>query len=220
VVSPFLWSRGLKRIDVVALTHAHEDHLGGLTAVLRNFNVGQLWVGRDVESSEYRGLLAVARERAVPVVHRIRGDAFDWGGVKARVLWPADNNTVDSPSNDDSLVLRLENSGQALLLTGDIERPVENALMRDDDAALSAQFLKVPHHGSRTSSTQGFLNAVHPQYAAISVGDGNAFGQPNADVIERIEAGGARLYRTDRDGAITTLADGHNLQITTFLDPH
>jgi len=220
VVSPFLWSRGLKRIDVVALTHAHEDHLGGLAAVLRNFRVGQLWVGRDVESSEYRGLLVEARERAVPVVHRIKGDAFDWGGVRGRVLWPADNDTVDSPSNDDSLVLRLEDGGQALLLTGDIERPVENALTRDDDAALSAQFLKVPHHGSKTSSTQGFLDAVHPQFAAISVGDGNSFGQPGPDVVARIEAEGTRLYRTDRDGAITTLADGRNLQVTTFLDPH
>lgn len=220
VVSPFLWSRGLKRIDVVALTHAHEDHLGGLAAVLRNFRVGQLWVGRDVESSEYRDLLAQARERAVPVVHRVKGDAFDWGGVQGRVLWPADNDTVGSPSNDDSLVLRLQDAGQALLLTGDIESPVENALTRGDEAALGALFLKVPHHGSRTSSTQGFLDAVHPQYAAISVGEANAFGQPGSEVIARIEAEGAHLYRTDRDGAITTLSDGHNLQITTYLDPH
>jgi competence protein ComEC len=113
--------------------------------------------------------------------------------------------------------LLIRNIGE--FFTGDIERPVESALTRDDDTALSAQFLKVPHHGSKTSSTQAFIDAVHPQFAAISVGDGNAFGQPSPEVVERIEAEGARLYRTDRDGAITTLADGHDLRVTTFFDP-
>ena len=217
VVSPFLWSRGLKRIDVVALTHAHEDHLGGLSAVLRNFRVGELWVGRDVQTAAYRSLLDEAVARGVPVIHHVRGDTFDWDGVQGRVLWPADNDPGKSPSNDDSLVLRLEQNDEALLLAGDIERPDENALLRDPQP-LSADFLKVPHHGGKTSTTEGFLEAVHPKFAAISVGDPNPYGHPSPEVLERIQAEGARLYRTDRDGAVSMLSDGHNIEIHTFFN--
>ncbi len=94
VVSPFLWSRGLKRIDVVALTHGHEDHYGGLAAVLRNFQVGELWLGPNGDSAGFFALLAEARARRVPIIHRLKGDAFDWGGVNVDVLWPVDDAPV------------------------------------------------------------------------------------------------------------------------------
>jgi len=216
VVSPFLWARGLKRLDVVALTHAHQDHLGGLAAVLRNFQVGELWVGRDTGTAAYTALLAEARSRDVPVVHRRRGDALEWDGVRMRVLWPASLEPAGATLNDDSLVLRLETGSESLLLSGDIERPVERALVESGDS-LAADFLKVPHHGSPTSATEAFLDSVHPRFAAISVGENNPFGHPNAGVLRRIELQGARLYRTDRHGAITVLTDGTQLEIRTFL---
>ncbi len=220
VVSPYLWSRGLKRIDVVALTHGHEDHYGGLAAVFRNFDVGEFWVGHDPESSVgYRALLAVVQQRKVPIIHRLRNDNFDWGGVRGQVLWPVDDAPVKAANNDDSLVMRLEDASETMLLTGDIETPVERKLTSDGDS-LSADLLKVPHHGSKTSSTQGLLDAVHPHFAVISVGEDNGFGQPNADVIERIQQEGARVYRTDRDGAVTAISDGNRLTIRSFLqDP-
>jgi competence protein ComEC len=217
VVSPYLWARGLKRLDVVALTHAHEDHLGGLGAVLRNFRVGELWVGHDVDSAAYRALLDEAHAHGVRVVHQLQGATFDWGGLQVRILWPDNDDPVGVASNDDSLVLRLQQGSESFLLAGDIERPVENALLADRDA-LPAAFLKVPHHGSRTSSTPPFIDAVHPQFAAISVGAFNAYGQPNDDVIERIGAEGAHVYRTDRDGAITTLTDGRSMDVRAFLE--
>jgi competence protein ComEC len=217
VVSPYLWSRGLKRIDVIALTHAHEDHYGGLASVLRNFEVGELWVGHDADSQGYRALLAEAHALRLPVVHRVKGDSFDWAGVHIGVLWPADNAPVKTASNNDSLVMRLKDGQQTMLLTGDIENPVERKLTAEGDP-LSADFLKVPHHGSKTSSTQGFLDAVHPRLAVVSVGEDNAFGQPNADVLGRIQQEGARLYRTDRDGAVTALSDGRQLTIHSFLE--
>jgi len=217
VVSAFLWSRGLKRLDVVALTHAHEDHYGGLASVLRNFQVGELWLGHDADSIGYRALLAEAHTLHVPIVHRIRGESFDWDGVHLGVLWPADDAPVKTASNDDSLVMRLEDGQQTMLLTGDIENRSERALAKDGDP-LSADFLKVPHHGSKTSSTQGFLDAVHPRLAVISVGEDNGFGQPNAEVLDRIQQEGARLYRTDRDGAVTALSDGHQMTVRSFLE--
>jgi competence protein ComEC len=219
VVSPYLWSRGLKRLDVVALTHAHHDHLDGLRSVLENFRVGQLWIGRDEETLAFKALLEEARTKGVPIVHKVPGDKFDFDGVKGDVLWPADVSATPEASNDDSLVLRLEDGEVRFLLPGDIQQHVEEKLVAKH-APLAADFLKVPHHGSKTSSTEAFLEAVAPRVAVISVGESNPFGHPTASVIERYENSGVRLLRTDRDGAVTALTDGHELAVHTFAKAH
>jgi competence protein ComEC len=112
--------------------------------------------------------------------------------------------------------LRLEDGKESFLLTGAIERAVERSILANDDG-LAANFLKVPHHGGKTSSTPPFLEAVHPAIAAISVGEANPFGHPSPDVVDRILAEGTRLYRTDRDGAITATTDGQSLDVRSFL---
>lgn len=216
VVSPYLWSRGIKKIDVIALTHAHEDHLGGLPAVLQNFRVRELWIGRDVQTAEYRHVLAVARERGVHIVHKKQGDSFTLDGISGNVLWPDNLNEGQTAKNDDSLVMRLTDGSQSLLLSGDIERPSERTLLAENQI-VRVNFLKVPHHGSKTSTTEPFLDAVHPAFAAISVGRDNSFGHPSPEVVERLGAAGVRIYRTDRDGAITATTDGHRLHVTAFL---
>lgn len=216
VVSPFLWSRGLKRIDTLVLTHGDEDHVGGMPAVLRNFRVGELWVGRDEDTAGFHKMIEEARRRNVPIFHRLRGANFEWGGVRVNVLWPNSSDPARA-RNNDSMVLRLEDGKESFLLTGDIERPVERGMLADGDA-LGADFLKVPHYGSKTSSTQPFLDAVHPTIAAISVGEANSFGHPNPEVVQRIQSEGTRLFRTDRDGAVTVSTDGQSLQVHSFLN--
>jgi competence protein ComEC len=217
VVSPYLWSRGLKRVDVVALTHAHSDHLDGLHAVLDNFEVGEVWYGRETETAAFRGLLEHARRRGAKIVQRRRGDEFELGGVRGRVLWPEASQPAARAENDDSLVLRLEAEGGSALLTGDIERAVEAALVARGDH-LQATFLKVPHHASRTSSTEAFLAAARPRFAAASFGADNTFGYPHCDVLARIGAAGARLERTDRDGAVTFTARNGEATLRRFAD--
>jgi competence protein ComEC len=219
VVSPYLWSRGIKGIDVVALTHAHHDHLDGLHAALANFRVRELWIGRDEETPAFVSLLAEARAHGTTIVQQIRGHDFDWDGVKARVLWPADISEVTKPSNDNSLVMTLDDGIVNFLLPGDIEKKVENELVAED-APLKADFLKVPHHGSKTSSTDAFVEAVAPKFAVVSVGDGNQFGHPVDSVIQRYAAAGVRFLRTDRDGAVTALTDGQTLTVRTFAEDH
>lgn len=218
IVSPYLWSRGLKRLDVVALTHADHDHIDGLLTVLQNFRVGQLWVGRDQDKPEFKSLIAEAHSLRIPVFHETAGASFNWGGATDQVLWPQDWHAVFAPSNSDSLVMHITDGERKFLLTGDIERDVESKLVAEN-APLASDVLKVPHHGSKTSSTQPFLEAVQPKLAVVSVGLYNPFGHPAPSVAERYKQDGVRLLRTDRDGAITVLTDGRDLLVRTFVDP-
>ncbi|MBZ5529448.1 MAG: DNA internalization-related competence protein ComEC/Rec2, partial [Acidobacteriia bacterium] len=218
-VSPYLWSRGIQRLDIVALTHAHQDHIGGLRAILDNFQVGRLWIGREITARAQVALEEQARRRKIPIEHERSGDAADWGGARMEVLWPeaASAAPATEAQNNDSLVLRLSYGRRAFLLPGDIERQAEAALLAQaKEANLAADVLKAGHHGSRNSTTEEFLARVHPQLALISAGAENPYGHPSAEMLARLEAARVRVLRTDRNGAIQVLTNGENLEVSCF----
>ncbi|HVZ74919.1 MAG TPA: DNA internalization-related competence protein ComEC/Rec2, partial [Polyangia bacterium] len=211
IVEPFLRARGIIRLDLVALSHPHPDHLNGLRRIVERFPVGALWTsGDDGHNPEYAHLRALAAARGVPApvpTARLFGRAW------LEPLGPFVDGDVAPPPglsvNDASLALRLAFGGRAVLFAGDLEADGEGELVgrRDVGQAVASDVLKVPHHGSRTSSSPELVDAVAPSLAVISLGWRNHFHFPAAEVVARYAARGATVLRTDRDGAVTvTLA--------------
>jgi competence protein ComEC len=217
VVSRFLWSQGRTSIDYVLATHAHADHIGGMPAVERNFRVGEAIVGRvPTGLREFEVFRKASYRTTTPVAVVEAGQQFQIDNVTVQVLWPRRALTEPVTSgNDDSVVLRLVYGSTAILLAGDIEASAERELITSG-YDLKADLLKVPHHGSKTSSSDEFLNAVQPRCAVISVGERSQFGHPHRVVIDRYLNRGIRLFQTGRDGTVTLETDGSTLNVSTY----
>jgi competence protein ComEC len=217
VVAPFLWNRGISRLDVIAATHADADHSGGLAAVLRQFAVGEVWENGRWGAGHESTVAALQRSRAARRI-LVAGQRLWLGAALVTVLNPP---SVDGPGpatageNDESLVLRLDWRGTSILLTGDLTTSGEELLLADR-APLAATVLKVAHHGSRTSTGERFVGASRPLVAIVSVGTRNPFRHPAPEVLQRLAAAGSRLYRTDRDGAVIVETDGASLWVTRW----
>ncbi|HEY2169676.1 MAG TPA: ComEC/Rec2 family competence protein, partial [Candidatus Angelobacter sp.] len=210
VVAPYLWSRGLDHLDVVALTHAHGDHIGGLPRIIEDFHPAELWVGINPETTALLHLYEVANENHVAIRHHVAGDALNWSGTKIRVLSPpAEWRPKPQPKNDDSLALLIGYGDTRALLAGDLEKKMERFVASESPRA---DLLKVAHHGSATSTTPELLAAVHPRFAVISVGYQNSFGHPRKAVLDRLQAAEVRTYRTDLQGVVTFLLDGKHVE--------
>ncbi len=200
VVAPYLWSRQIRRLDILVLTHAHTDHMGGMPAILRDLRPRELWVGIDPDSALFRALLAEAVQLGITVRHLHAGDRRQFGPVDISILAPQpDYANRAAPKNDDSLVLQMRNGQASVLLEGDAERPSEDAMLAAGSIH-PVTLLKVAHHGSKTSSNPEFLQAAAPEEAIISVGLHNSFGHPRGEVIERFAEAHTRLFRTDLFG--------------------
>jgi competence protein ComEC len=220
-VLPFLWQRGLKRLDYIAATHGDSDHTEAFDEIVRAMAVGEALTGsqpRPHEKDEKPDLFTRAvRERSLPLRIIKRGEVMNLDGVKLEVLAPfADAGELKPSDNNASLVLRLTLGQRVFLLTGDIEKETEARLIATSEL-LKADVLKVAHHGSRTSTTAEFLARVQPQHALISASNPSPFGHPHPEVVARLQAAGAQLWQTSQCGAITISTDGGDLRVDTFV---
>jgi competence protein ComEC len=210
VVSPYLWSRHIRRIDILAATHAHADHTGGLAAIMNNFRPRELWVGPNPLPS----LVAEARHLGVQVKDVRAGPPFHLAGATVEVLSPSADYSSRSPGNNDSLALRIQMGRRAFLLAGDMERKMELEMLAraiGNHTEIHADVLKVGHHGSNTSTSQTFLDAVAPSVDIISAGFENSFGHPHPDVLSRLAKRPSAVLRTDLNGLVTVRTDGIKL---------
>ncbi|OGP17798.1 MAG: DNA internalization-related competence protein ComEC/Rec2 [Deltaproteobacteria bacterium GWC2_55_46] len=210
VVAPFLRIKSIKRIDYMVLTHAQQDHMGGLKFIVDNFHVGEFWWNGDGDIGE---LGAALGRTGVPVrnVKDLPGRK-EIGGASIDILPPAEGVALDM--NDKSVVMRVSYGWKSFLFTGDIGEKAEELLL---NKPVAATVLKAPHHGSKYSSSPGFLSMVSPRFVVVSAGRRNAFGQPHQEALDRYSAAGARIIRTDASGAVFFETDGRRLDARAYL---
>jgi competence protein ComEC len=223
VIAPFLWKKKIGEIDYLVLTHPDPDHLKGLPFIASRFSIGQFWDnGSRAQSEAYFQLKKAVQENGIEgrsmnaeaaplVIH----------GARVSFLNPEPKRSSSNPQpsrpsvNNDSLVIRIHFKSVVFLLAADIEKEAEERLMRTG-YPLKAHVLKIPHHGSASSSTFFFTRRVSPAYGILSVGEENIGKLPHPEVLQRYNELGTRVFRTDRHGAITVITDGEKIEVNTF----
>lgn len=201
--------RGLSRLDYVVGTHPHEDHIGALDAVIETFDVGEILLpGAMTTTDTFMDVLTAIETKNMGITVPEPGQTYELGGAQFEILAPVKDYGDDL--NNWSIVLRVTYGGTSYLFTGDIEAQAEADLL-NSGADLEADVLKTAHHGADTSSTEAFLRAVSPQYALISCGTGNSYGHPHRGALDRLQSVGAKLFRTDCQGTVSSVSDGNSV---------
>jgi competence protein ComEC len=214
---PLLVDRGVRHLDVVALSHAHPDHCGGLPAVIRHLSVGEVWLSpRRFRGPCAQQILEACVAAGVPIRLIQHDQATAVGPMLVQVLAPR-LTFKRAPENNSSVVYRVRLGTASVLLTGDVERDAESRLVRER-VTLAADILKVAHHGSRTSSTAAFLDAVHPRLALISCGRRNVFGHPHPSVVQAFFGRGTAIVRTDLSGSVSIEIVAGQLRVSREID--
>lgn len=211
---PYILDRGYTKIDYIFISHFDQDHVGGILTVLQELRVEKIYISKQgVNSQNYEKFLEIVSEKKLDVQVVKAGDKILIDNLSFNILWPTEKQISENILNNNAIVMKLHYRNFSMLFTGDIEEPAEKAILNTYKNKLEifqSTILKVAHHGSKSSSTQEFLDVVKPKIALIGVGENNLFGHPNPHVVERLEECGTKIFRTDESGEI-------NVQLGTFL---
>jgi competence protein ComEC len=229
VDSKYLWSRGIEHLDFIVATHPHQDHIEGFTDILKNFSVGQVILPQDPEKNVgWKSFINEIKPKNIPINIWSKGETYFIDGVKIDVLWPEKETSQDSfkqfnkenkEINNQSLVLYLSYQGYSLLLTGDIEKEVEKVLV-EEKKDFSAEVIKSPHHGSKTSNSELFVRKINPIVSIISAPVKSQFNHPHLEVTQRYKALDIAFYQTGLSGAITIFIEGETIYLKEFINPN
>lgn len=212
LIAAFLKKHGIDCLDYIVCTHAHEDHCGGLSGALSVSDAKNIMAPeKEADTKVYNNFKKKAEERGVEIEHPKAGDSFAFGGCVADILGPV-NEKKDTSTNNTSIVLKLTYGNTSFLFTGDAEREEEKDII-ERGFDLSADVLKVGHHGSSTSTSYTFLREVMPEYAVISCGKGNSYGHPHEETLSRLKDADVKVYRTDMQGDIKAVSDGETVTV-------
>ncbi|AEM79489.1 ComEC/Rec2 family competence protein [Thermoanaerobacter wiegelii] len=209
-VVDFIKSRGINKIDILVGTHPHADHIGGIPAVIENFQIGKFYMPKVTTTTKtFEDVLRAAKAKGLSINIAKAGVAFDLGSdVTAKMIAP--NNTSYDDLNNYSAVIKLTYGNTSFLFTGDASAQSEEEML-SKGYDLKADVLKVGHHGSSSATTWVFLKAVSPKYAVISVGKNNDYGHPHKETMEKLKSLGVTVYRTDECGTVVAVSDGRTI---------
>lgn len=209
-VQLYLKKQGVESLDYVIGTHPDADHIGGLDVIVYKYNCDTVIMpDYEKDTKTYQELVDVIHDKNMKITYPVVGEQYALGEAKFTIIAP-NSNSYGGNANDYSVAILLEYGKNRFLFTGDAEEASETEML-SNGIELSADVYKVAHHGSRSASTQEFLNAVHPKYAVISCGEGNSYGHPHAEVLNRLRSMGVEVFRTDEQGSIIASSDGENI---------
>lgn len=209
IVKQYIEELGITKFDYVIGSHVHEDHIGSLDGVINAYNIDKIIFSKQTSTTKtFENFIKAVKNKGLKLYSPKVGEVFALGDATFEVMAP--NSSSYESANDYSIVIKLEYGDTSFLLTADAESISETEML-NKNLNLKSDVLKLGHHGSKTSTTQKFLDEVNPEYAVISVGRYNRYGQPNKSVMNRLKKAGITVYKTDTQGSIVAISDGENI---------